>query len=274
VRSPDNFGKLGERPTHPELLDWLALRFIDDGWSIKKLHRLLVLSNTYCQSSNIADCGLRIADSKDNPQSAIRNPQFEDPDNKLLWHFPRRRLEAEPIRDVLFAVAGNLDPKMGGTLLNNGNFTYVNNENSTNTARYDNRRRSVYLPVIRNTVFDFFQVFDFAEPHVPNGKRASTVVAPQALYLMNSPLVREQSRAFAESLLSEPGDDVARVRLAYLKAYGRPATDEEVAQAQDYVARYEEAVSATEKDVSRRRPRAWQSFCQVLFASSEFVYVN
>ena len=100
------------------------------------------------------------------------------------------------------------------------------------------------------------------------------MVAPQALYLMNSPLVREQSRVFATSLLSEPGDDASRVRLAYLKAYGRPATDDEVAQAQDYLARYEDVVSATEKDVSKRRPRAWQSFCQVLFASSEFVYVN
>ena len=87
-------------------------------------------------------------------------------------------------------------------------------------------------------------------------------------------MVREQSRVFAESLLSEPGDDVARVRLAYLGAFGRPATDEEVVQAQDYLTRYEEAVSATEKDASKRRPRAWQSFCQVLFASSEFVYVN
>jgi len=261
VRSPDNFGQLGERPTHPELLDYLARKFIRDGWSIKKLHRLLLLSSVYQQSSSTQDSGLRTQDSI-------------DPDNKLFWHFPRRRLEAEPIRDALFAVAGDLDAKMGGTLLNNGNFTYVNNENSTNTARYDNHRRSVYLPVIRNTVYDFFQVFDFAEPHVPNGKRSSTVVAPQALYLMNSPLVREQSRVFATSLLSEPGDDASRVRLAYLKAYGRPATDDEVAQAQDYLARYEDVVSATEKDVSKRRPRAWQSFCQVLFASSEFVYVN
>jgi mono/diheme cytochrome c family protein len=261
VRSPDNFGQLGDRPTHPELLDWLAVRFIQDGWSMKKLHRLLVLSSCYQQSSATHDSGRRTQDSV-------------DPDNKLLWHFPRRRLEAEPIRDALFAVAGNLDSRMGGTLLNNGNFTYVNNENSTNTARYDNHRRSVYLPVIRNTVYDFFQVFDFAEPHVPNGKRASTVVAPQALYLMNSPMVREQSRAFADSLLSDPCDDFARVKLAYLRAYGRPATDEEVVQVQDYIARYEEAVSATEKDASKRRPRAWQSFCQVLYSSSEFIYVN
>jgi mono/diheme cytochrome c family protein len=257
VRSPDNFGKLGERPTHPELLDWLATRFVEDGWSIKKLHKRIVLSNTYQMST-----------ATDDHAAAM------DPENRLLWHFHRRRLEAEPIRDSLLAVAGNLDPKMGGTLLNNGNFTYVNNENSTNTARYDNHRRSVYLPVIRNTVFDFFQVFDFAEPHVTNGQRASTVIAPQALYLMNSPFVKEQAHVFAESLLKEPRDDVGRVRLAYLKAYGRPATASEIEQALVYVSRYEQALAASEKDVSKRRPRAWQSFCQVLFAGSEFVYVE
>ncbi|HKB03885.1 MAG TPA: DUF1553 domain-containing protein, partial [Gemmataceae bacterium] len=257
VRSPDNFGKLGERPTHPELLDWLAVRFVAGGWSIKRLHRLILLSSAYQMGSAHDDRSARA-----------------DPENRLLWRMSRRRLEAEPVRDALLAVAGALDPAMGGTLLNNGNFTYVNNENSTNTARYDNHRRSVYLPVIRNNVFDFFQVFDFAEPHVPNGKRASTVVAPQALYLMNSPFVQAQARAFADSLLKQPGDDAGRVRRAYLRAYGRPATDGEVAEAGEHIARYEAALAGAEKDVSKRRPRAWQSFCQVLFAGSEFVYVD
>jgi mono/diheme cytochrome c family protein len=253
VRSADNFGKLGERPTHPELLDWLALRFIEGNWSIKKLHKTILLSNVYQQGAG-------------SPEP--------DPENRLLGRFHRQRLEAEPIRDALLAVAGNLDERMGGTLLNNGNFTYVNNENSTNTARYDNHRRSVYLPVIRNTVFDFFQVFDFAEPHVTNGKRASTVVAPQALYLMNSPFVKEQAKAFADGLLKEPGDDAARIRLAYLTAYGRPARGEEVGETLAYLSRYEAALATNEKDVSKRRPLAWQSFCQVLFAGSEFMYVE
>jgi hypothetical protein len=253
VRSADNFGKLGERPTHPELLDWLAERFIEGGWSIKKLHKLILLSNVYQQAGGSSE---------------------QDPENRLLSHSNRQRLEAEPIRDALLAVAANLDSRMGGTFLNNGNFTYVNNENSTNTARYDNRRRSVYLPVIRNNVFDFFQVFDFAEPHVTNGKRASTVVAPQALYLMNSPFVKEQAKAFADGLLKEPGDDSDRIRLAYLKTYGRPARGDEVWQAIVYVGHYESALATSEKDVSKRRPRAWQSFCQVLFAGSEFMYVE
>jgi mono/diheme cytochrome c family protein len=259
VRSPDNFGKLGERPTHPELLDYLALRFIEGGWSIKKLHKMILLSASYQQATEY---------------SVLSTQYSVDPENRLLWRFSRKRLEAEPIRDSLMAVAGTLDARMGGTFLNNGNFTYVNNENSTNTARYDNHRRSVYLPVVRNTVFDFFQVFDFAEPHVPNGKRASTVIAPQALFLMNSPFVKDQAMAFADGLLKESGDDASRVRHAYLKAYGRPATGDEVGQALEYLSRYEAALSQSEMDASKRRPRAWQSFCQVLFAASEFVFVE
>jgi hypothetical protein len=254
VRTPDNFGLLGDRPSHPELLDWLATRFVEDGWSLKKLHKRILMSATYRQAS--------------------RSPAPGDIENRLLGHFNRRRLEAEPIRDALLAVAGDLDRTAGGTLLNNGNFTYVNNENSTNTARYDNRRRSVYLPVIRNSVFDFFQVFDFAEPHVPNGKRASTVVAPQALYLMNSPFVLAQAETFAESLLKGSGDDTGRVKAAYLRAYSRPATDAEVARAMEYLGRYESELATTEKDAAKRRAAAWQSFCQVLFAGSEFVYLN
>jgi hypothetical protein len=257
VRSVDNFGNLGERPTHPELLDWLATRFVEGGWSIKKLHKMILLSNAYQMSG-----------ANDDQAAAV------DPEARLLWRFSRQRLEAEPIRDAMLAVAGNLESKMGGTLLNNGNFTYVNNENSTNTARYDNHRRSVYLPVIRNTLFDFFQVFDFAEPHVTNGRRATTVVAPQALYLLNSPFVKEQARVFAEGLLKEPCDDPGRMRLAYLKAYGRLATDSEVEKSLAYISHYESALATTEKDVSKRRPRAWQSFCQVLFAGSEFIYLE
>jgi Protein of unknown function (DUF1553)/Protein of unknown function (DUF1549)/Planctomycete cytochrome C len=259
VRSPDNFGKLGERPTHPELLDWLALRFVEGGWSIKKLHKLILLSATYQLST----------------QYSVLSTQYSmDPDNRLLWRMNRVRLEAEPIRDSLLAVAGNLDGRMGGTFLNNGNFSYVNNENSTNTARYDNHRRSVYLPVVRNSVFDFFQVFDFAEPHVPNGKRASTVIAPQALFLMNSPFAKDQAMVFAESLLKGPGEDSERVRAAYLRAYGRPATGDEVWQAITYIGQYETALMPSEKDAAKRKLKAWQSFCQVLFAGSEFVYVN
>ena len=256
VRTSDNFGRLGETPTHPELLDWLALNFIENGWSLKKLHRTILLSNTY--------------------QMAVRQDAksaLADPDNRLLWTFHRRRLEAEAIRDGILYVAGNLDQTPNGTLLNTPNFGYVTNDQSGNGARYTSNRRSIYLPVIRNAVFDFFQVFDFVEPSVMNGKRATTVVSPQALFLMNSPFVMEQSKSFATQLLKVE-DERARVRLMYRKAFGRLPTATEEHQSLEYVKLFTVALEAKEKDVNARTLTAWTSLCQVLLASNEFIYLN
>ncbi|MBN9517882.1 PSD1 domain-containing protein [bacterium] len=258
VRSPDNFGTLGDRPSHPELLDHLAAQFVRDGWSVKTLHRRVLLSQTYRMASRPVAAGVATV----------------DPDNRLLSHFPRRRLEAEAIRDGMLAAAGTLDRTAGGSLLENGNFEYINNEHSRGAVRYDNARRSLYLPVIRNNVFDFFQTFDFVEPHVPTGKRAVTVVAPQALYLMNNPFVARQSAAFADALVKLPGDDAARVAAAYERAYSRPPTTEEVARALGFVERYEAGLAGVEPDVAKRRPRAWAAWCQAVFASNEFAYVD
>ena len=256
VRSPDNFGQLGERPTHPELLDWLARRFVESGWSVKHLHRTMLLTSAYQMSS------------AHNPSAAAT-----DPDNRLLWRYPRRRLEAEAIRDAMLAVAGNLDRTVGGSLLANGNFEYINNEHSKGEVRYGSARRSVYLPVIRNNVFPFFQTFDFPEPSVMTGKRASTVVAPQALYLMNSPFAAKQAEAFADRVLkAEPSDDARRVALAYRLAYGREPAAAEVSRALGFAASYQAALD--EKDAAKRRAAAWAALCQSVFAGSEFVYVN
>jgi len=258
VRSPDNFGKLGDRPTHPELLDWLSKRFVESGWSIKAMHRLMLLSSSY-QMSTAYNAGAALA----------------DPENRLLWRANRRRVEVEALRDAMLAVSGKLDRTMGGTLLGTPNFGYVTNDQSGNGANYEAPRRSVYLPVIRNAVFDVFQVFDFVEPSVLNGKRASTTIAPQALFLMNGQFVLQQSRAFAERLLAAPaGDDAARINQAYLQAYSRPAAGAETAAVQAYLRQYEQRLAGTEPDASKRRAAAWQSFCQLLFASSEFVYIN
>lgn len=262
VRTPDNFGRLGERPAHPELLDWLAVRFVTpDGkgggaWSLKRLHKLILLSATY-QMSTAHDSKAALA----------------DPDNRLLWHFNRRRLEAEAVRDSMLAIAGTLDRTAGGSLLNTGNFDYVTNDQSGTKTRYDSPRRSVYLPVIRNNVFDFFQAFDFVEPHVANGKRASTVIASQALYLLNNPFVTAQATAFAATV-RRAGGDADGVKAAYLRAFARPATDDEVSTALGFIERYDTALAEKEKDAPARRAKAWAAWCQVLFASSEFVYVN
>ncbi len=258
VRSPDNFGKLGDRPSHPELLDFLALRFMEKGWSIKEMHRLIMLSQAYQMSS-----------SQDDKAAQV------DPDNRLLSHVPRRRMEVEAIRDSMLAISGKLDRTLGGSLMTTKNFDYVTNDQSGNAANYTAPRRSIYLPVIRNAVFDVFQVFDFVEPSVLNGKRDSTTVAPQALFLMNGPFVIEQSRALAEKLLKEPGqDDAARVRALYALTLTRPPTDREIEQTLGYVKVYSDRLAATMKEPDKRRVRAWQSLCQVLFASNEFVYIH
>ncbi len=276
VGSPDNFGLLGERPSHPELLDWLAAAFVAPAgaagtdapvktnavpglqWSMKRLHRLLVTSNSYRMSSRY--------DAR---------AEAKDPENRLLWRYPRRRLEVEAIRDSMLAVAGNLDRTPGGSLLGTANFQYVTNDQSANQAQYDAPRRSLYLPVIRNAVFDVFQVFDFVEPSYLNGKRGATVVAPQALFLLNGDFVLREARAFAESLLGKPDlDDDARIRDAYLRAFARLPAPAEVAGAKEYLTAYADRLAGAEMDSEKRRAKAWQSLCQALLASNEFVYLN
>jgi cytochrome c553 len=258
VRTPDNFGKLGDRPSHPELLDWLAKRFVEKGWSMKAMHRMILLSSAYQMST------------ANDPKAALA-----DPENRLLWHFNRRRLEVEAIRDSIFAVAGTLDRTMGGSLLKTPNFGYVTNDQSGNGAQYDSPRRAIYLPVIRNAVYDVFQVFDFVEPSFPNGARASTTVAPQALFLLNGQLVLDQAEALSKQLLAnEALDDTGRLKSVYLRAFGRPAEPDEITKAQTYIQAYASRLAQKEPDAARRRQLAWQSFCQILFASNEFVYVN
>jgi hypothetical protein len=258
VRTPDDYGTRGDRPTHPELLDWLAKRFMEKGWSIKAMHRLILTSNTY-QMSTQHDAKAALA----------------DPENRLLWRMNRRRVEVEAIRDGMLFVSGELDRTIGGTLLKTPNFDYVTNDQSGNGAQYDKSRRSIYLPVIRNAVFDVFQVFDFVEPSLLSGKRASTTVAPQALFLLNGEFVLAQSRALAQQLLAnEDADDAGRVRSAYQKAYGRDPAADEVAAVLEYIKNYETKLAAREPDAAKRRLGAWASFGQVLFASSEFVYID
>jgi hypothetical protein len=174
----------------------------------------------------------------------------------------------------LLFVSGSLNEKMGGSLLSSGNFDYVTNDQSGSKTDYDSLRRSIYLPVVRNNVYDFFQAFDFVEPHVTNGKRANTVVAPQALFMMNNPFVLERAKELAESLASLSGSDEERIATAYMRAYSRAAKPEEIARAVSFLTQYESALPVSVKDPARRRARAWQALCHALFASSEFVTIE
>ena len=273
VRSPDNFGQLGERPTHPELLDWLAQQFAADGWSIKGLHREIMLSSTYRMSTAF------------NEQAAAA-----DPENRLRWRFERRRLEAEAIRDSLLVAGGQLDDQMGGSLLPTENRNYVTSTANVDPVAYQSNRRAVYLPVVRSAVYDVFQAFDFADPSMLSGQRQSTTVAPQALFMMNSQLVADQTAALADYLLAQPDvQDAERVQAIYERAFARLPSEAEVARALDFVQRYSEMAATsdvggdeTKRDETKRdetkhdeaRRRVWQSLCRVVLSTNEFIYLD
>ncbi len=257
VRSVDNFGRLGQGVDNQPLLDWLARRFIASGWSIKAMHRLIVLSSAYQMSTTF------------NPQAAA-----VDPENRLLWRMNRRRLEAEEIRDALLAASGRMDLAMGGTMMSFGNHTYVTSTASKNGVNYQSLRRSVYLPVVRSSVYEVFSAFDFADPSTSNGKRPSTTVAPQALFMMNSDLMLDESRAMAESLLAEEAENTARVSAAYQKALCRPATDHEIERAVRFVNEYQAELASDNVAEQDANLRAWQALCRTIMASNEFVYLD
>ena len=239
VRSVDNFGTTGERPSHPELLDYLAVKFMDEGWSTKKLVRELVLSRVYQLSST------------DSPAA-----YQADPENRLLARANRRRMEAEQIRDAMMTFSGQLKLDMGGPTIKAGTSADYN-------YKHEETRRSIYLPVFRNSLPEIFEAFDFADPSMVTGRRNTSTVAPQALYLMNHPFVLAQSQFAAKRLLAEPMDDSARIELAYRRAMGRPPTSTERDLALKYVTQN-----------AAQREEAWSQLCQALFASLDFRYLN
>jgi len=275
VRSPDNFGTTGDAPTHPELLDHLAVRFMDGGWSVKKLVREMVLSRTYQQSSSIqysvfsdqskAD-GARPNEAQLNTDS-LNTEHFSrasaaDPENKLLWRANRRKLDAESIRDTVLQVSGQLELAQGGPLLKPGTSADYN-------YKHTDTRRSVYSPVLRNSLPELFEAFDFADPSLVVGKRSDSTVAPQALFMMNHPWVMEQSQSAAQKLLAAKlADDRERVARAYRLVLGRPPTDGEVTLALKFLPAESSASEAA------KRAEAWGRFYQALFASVDFRYLN
>lgn len=265
VRSVDNFGRLGEKPSHPELLDWLALKFIDDGWSIKKLHRTILLSSTYRQSSSVLDF---------NPKSEIRNPKLEDPDNRALWRFNPRRLQSEEIRDSLLFVSGQLDRTMGGPAITHvKNREFLFDHTSKDGTRYDSKRRTIYLPVIRNNLYDVLTLFDSPDAAVSTGDRSTTTVATQALFWMNSPLVVEAAAKLTEARsLSE--DLPAQLQRMFLTTYGREPTDAEQMRLKRSLVETEASLHEVEPDSKKRTARAWALIGQVILSGNEFVWVK
>jgi hypothetical protein len=252
VRSPSNFGLRGETPSHPELLDYLAMRFIEDGWSIKSMHRRIMLSAAYQMSADYNEVNAAI-----------------DYDNNYLWRMNWRRLEAESIRDTMLAVADRLDTTMFGHHPEYEGDERHEPESLKSPAFYVTDRRSVYIPVVRSMEYDFFKTFDYLDASLDIPQRPATVIAPQALYVMNSPMVMDLARNFADSLLNLDVSDEQRVRVAFERAYSRLPNQTEIAQALAYLGDSEGAESAEE-----RHSNSWANLCHVMLASSEFVYIN
>jgi len=237
-------------PTHPELLDWLAREFVESGWTIKKLHRLIMLSSTYQMSSRIT-----------------RETAAADPTNELWSHFNRRRLAVEEIRDSFLCLDGGLDLTMGGSLMSD---TDQAGGKGAPVDPVNVKRRTVYLPLRRSNLLSLLNLFDFGDATTTSDGRTRTNVAPQALFMMNSRFILERSRSLAEYLLREPGlDDAQRIQRAYLISLGRKPADREMQDAVQYVRNFPGKGSELET-----RLEGWQSFCQVLMASNEFNYVD
>jgi hypothetical protein len=192
------------------------------------------------------------------------------------WARPRR-LEAEELRDALLSVAGSLDLSMGGATLAVENRTHIFDHTSKDNTVYSSRRRSVYLPVVRNHLHDVFTLFDFTDASVPMGNRATSTVPSQALFLMNSQLVWEASSQLADRLLRLPGiDDRARIQSLYLLTTSRAASDQDLDRAQAYLSRFDRQLVAddAQADVDQRRGAAWRLLCQAILISNEFCYVR
>ena len=260
VRSTDNFGRLGDRPTHPALLDFLAREFMRQGWSLKAMHRQLMLSSTYQMSTTTSPATLAA-----------------DPENKLFSRFNRRRLEAEEVRDAILVVGGALEPQFGGQLMTFKNRQYVTGVAGVGAqaANYDTPRRSVYLPVLRSAVYDVMQAFDFGDPSVINGERSSTTVAPQALFMMNHKLVANSATHLAESLLAASElDDTERIQRAYEQTVSRPPTAAETARLIAFLQYAETQLGPEPTAPDARRRLLWRSLCRVLMAANEFVYLE
>jgi hypothetical protein len=237
VRTPNNYGKLGTPPTHPELLDHLAVQFIKNGWSVKQMHRAMMLSAAYQQSS-IGDAATEKA----------------DPENLLFGRMNRRRLEAEALRDAVLAVAGRLDRAMGGKAIP--------------VTELSSPRRSLYLMTIRSDRNNYRSLFDAADPAAIVEKRNESTVAPQALFLLNHPFAVEQAKALAELTLKQASaDDKGRIDWLYRRLYARPPTAEETELGIRVIG---EAGAPKQEDVLA----VWAQYCQILLCANEFMYVD
>ncbi len=257
VGSTDNFGRMGDKPTHPELLDHLATKFMEDGWSVKRLIRHIVTSAAWRTSSEPGVEALK-----------------KDPSNLLLSHAHIRRLEAESIRDSLLQVAGNADTAMEGPSLHSHYRTAVDPDKQPPSGPLDGRgRRSLYLEVRRNFLSDFMITFDFPRPSIPTGSRSVTNVPAQSIALMNDPFVQHQAAVWAARVEARPGSLEERVTMMYQEAFNRDPSADELARALDFVQARSAVPVAKADHPAPPVPSPWLDLAHAIFNMKEFIYL-
>ncbi len=250
VRTPDNFGRLGERPSNPELLDYLARTFMESGWSIKKMNRMIMLSNTYQMSAAFDE-----------------DTKLKDPENRLISHYPRQRLSIEEIRDTYLALGGDLDLTMGGTLDPGVGTDGETSANRISMNPEKTNRRSIYLPLRRSNLPTLYTLFDFGDAATPDGKRTSTTVATQALFVMNSPLVIREAKSLTDTVLKQEKQDKRRMEEIYLRVLGRNPDSSEMDRGLSYLQSFRAKWDQIDES------KAWTSLTHALMASNEFIFV-
>jgi hypothetical protein len=257
VRTENDFGARGMRPTHPELLDYLASQFIASGWSVKAMHRLIMLSATYQLAA------------EDNAHDLQVNPG-----NELLWRFNRGRLDAESIRDAMLVLGGNLDRTQGGPHPFPPVASWGFTQHAPFAAVYDSNRRSVYLMTSRLARHPYLELFDGADPNATTPHRSNSTVPTQALFLMNSPFVHAESNGFAARLIKDRSDDGTRIELAYELAFARQPAEQEKAQAIEFLGRYRQQLAAAGAPADQLPALSLAAFARTLMVSNEFLFVE
>jgi hypothetical protein len=257
VATPSDYGKRGKAPTHPELLDYLANRFMESGWSVKAMHRLIMLSEAYQRSS-------------DGPQADTQL----DPANDLYWRFNRQRLDAESIRDALLKVSGDLDLSVGTEHPFPPPATWNWTQHRPFAAVYETNQRSIYLMVQRSQRHPYLSAFDGADPNVSTPGRDASVTPLQALFFMNSDFVHQRSAHWAARLMDEAPNDASRLKLAFAAALGRNPTPQEQQRALVYLQASSKKLAVAEVSPELLAQESWASFLRALLASNEFVYID
>ncbi len=262
VQTSNDFGARGQAPTHPELLDFLATRFVESGWSVKAMHKLILLSQSWQLSSGL-----------EHGSAMAKNSQL-DPSNNLFWKFNRYRLDAESIRDTLLFVGGDLDESPAGTHPFPPQHTWGWTQHNPFVAVYETRRRSIYLMQQRLKKHPYLALFDGADPSSSTGVRLPSTTPLQALFVMNDPLAHAESSKLASRAIGATLDEQSRIAAAYQIAWNRAPSSDEQQECAEFLKQYRSQLAELKTPPDQMELKAWSALARVLMSSNEFVFVD